>query len=41
MESSDTRRLKELDDANRRLKQIAAEQVLDLRALKSASEKKW
>ena len=41
MEAGDARRLKELDDENRRLKQIVADQALDIRALKSALEKKW
>jgi len=41
MEASDARRLRELDDENRRLKQIVADQALDIRALKSALEKKW
>jgi putative transposase len=41
MEASDARRLKDLEDENRRLKQIVADQALDIRALKSALEKKW
>lgn len=41
MEASDARRLKELDDENRRLKRIVAEQALDNRALKSALEQTW
>lgn len=41
MEASDARRLKDVDDENRRLKQIVADQALDIRALKSALEKKW
>lgn len=40
MEASDARRLKDLDDENRKLKQIVADQALDIRALKSALEKK-
>ncbi len=35
MELSEMQRLKQLDDENRRLKQIVAEQTLDIRALKA------
>jgi len=41
MEASDARRLRELDDENGRLKQILADQALDIRVLRSALEEKW
>ncbi len=41
MEASDARRLRDLEDENRRLKQIVAEQSLDIRALQDVVKKKW
>jgi putative transposase len=41
MELSEMQRLKQLEDENRRLKQIVAEQTLDIQALKAVVSKKW
>src|SRR4029453_10281508 len=41
MELSELQRLKQLEDENRRLKHIVAEQTLDLQALKAGGGKKW
>ena len=41
MEVSDARRLRELEDENRRLKKIVAQQALDIDALKVVLSKKW
>ena len=41
MEISEMQRLKQLEDENRRLKQIVAEQTLDIQALKAVVAKKW
>ena len=41
MEPSDAKRLKQLEDENRRLKQMVADQALDLQALKAVLSKKW
>ena len=41
LEVSDAKRLRELEEENRRLKQIVADQSLDLRALKDVVAKKW
>lgn len=41
MSVSEARRLKALEEENRRLKQIVVEQALDIRALKAALEKKY
>ena len=41
MEVSEMQRLKQLEDENRRLKQIVAEQTLDIQALKAVVVKKW
>jgi putative transposase len=41
MEVSDARRLRQLEDENRRLKYIVAEQTLDIAALKGVLGKKW
>ena len=41
MELSDLQRLRQLEDENRRLKQIVAEQTLDLQAMKAVLSKKW
>ena len=38
---TEMRRLKQLEDENRRLKQIVAEQTLDIHALKAVVAKKW
>ncbi len=41
MQVSDARRLRQLEDENRRLKHIVAEQTLDIAALKGVLGKKW
>ena len=41
MELSEMQRLKQLEDKNRRLKQIVAEQTLDIQSLKAVVAKKW
>lgn len=41
MQVSDAKRLKELDDENRRLKKLVAEQALDIQLLKEVNSKKW
>jgi len=41
MEVSDAKRLRQLEDENRRLKQLVADQSLDVQALKAALGKKW
>ena len=41
LELSEMQRLKQLEDENRRLKQIVAEQTLDIQALKAVVAKKW
>jgi putative transposase len=41
MEISDAKRLRALEDENRRLKQMVAEQALDLQAVKAVLRKKW
>ena len=41
LEISDLRRLKELEDENRRLKKIVADQVLNIEALKMVAEGKF
>lgn len=41
MEVSDARRLKQLEEENRRLKRIVAEQALDIQALKDVCSKNW
>ncbi len=38
---SDARRLKLLEDENRRLKRIVADQAIDLAAMKDVISKKW
>jgi putative transposase len=41
MEVSDAKRLRALEEENRRLKQMVAEQALDLQAVKAVLRKKW
>ena len=41
MEVSDAKKLRALEDENRRLKQMVADQALDLQALKAVVAKKW
>lgn len=41
MTVSEMRRLRALEDENRRLKQIVADQALDIRALKEINSKNW
>ena len=41
MEASDIRRLKELEDENRRLKKLVADLSLDNQALKDVLSRKW
>jgi putative transposase len=41
MEISDARRLKQLEDENRKLKRIVADQALDIQILKDVNSKKW
>ncbi len=41
LDVSDARKLKALEDENRKLKQIVADQTLETRALKEALTKKW
>lgn len=41
METSEIRRLKELEKENEQLKKIVAEQTLDIRMLKDINSKKW
>ena len=41
MEVSDAKKLHALEDENRRLKHIVAEQALDIAALKGVLGKKW
>jgi len=41
MDVSDARRLKALEDENRRLKKLVADQALDIQILKDINSKKW
>jgi len=41
MELNELQRLKQVEDENRRLKHIVAEQTLDIQALKAVVAKKW
>ncbi len=41
LEISDAKRLRQLEDENRRLKHLVADQSLDIQALKAALGKKW
>ena len=41
MELSEAKRLRQLEEENRQLKHIVAEQAVDIRALKAVIAKKW
>ena len=41
MKSEEAKRLKQLDEENKRLKQIVADQALDIQMLKHISEGNW
>jgi putative transposase len=41
LEISEARRLKELEEENRRLKRLVADQALDIQILKDVNAKKW
>jgi putative transposase len=41
LEVSDVKKLRQLEDENRRLKQMVAEQALDIQALKAVTAKNW
>lgn len=41
MEEADLRRLKYLEEENRRLRAIVAEQAMDIQILKEVNSKKW
>jgi putative transposase len=41
LEVSDVKKLRQLEDENRRLKQMVAEQALDIQALKAVTAKTW
>ncbi len=41
MEVSDAKKLKGLEDENRRLKRLVAEQALDIQILKDVNSKNW
>ena len=41
LEVSDVKKLRQLEEENRRLKQMVAEQALDLQALKALTAKNW
>jgi len=41
LEVSDALRLKSLEDENRRLKRLVADQALDIQILKDVNSKKW
>ena len=41
MKSEEAKRLKELEDENRRLKQLVADQALDIQMLKHVTSKNW
>ena len=41
MELSDARRMKELEEENRRLKSLVADQALNIQVLKEVNAKKW
>jgi len=41
MEVSEARRLRDLEEENRRLKALVADQALDIQMLKAVNSKKW
>jgi hypothetical protein len=41
MKSEEAKRLKELEDENKRLKEIVADQALDIKMLKYVTSKNW
>lgn len=41
LELSDVQRLKQLEEENRRLKKLVADQALDIQILKEVNAKKW
>jgi putative transposase len=41
MEISDVKKMRQLEDENRRLKTMVAEQALDIQALKFINSKNW
>ena len=41
MKSEEAKRLKELEEENKKLKEIVAEQALDIRMLKHVASKNW
>lgn len=41
MQVNDARRLRELEDENRRLKKLVADQALDIHLLREVNAKKW
>ncbi len=41
MEVSDVKKMRQLEDENRRLKQMVADQALDIQALKATNSKNW
>ena len=41
MKAEEAKRLKQLEDENQRLKQIVADQALDIQMLKYVAEKNW
>ena len=41
MQVSDAKRLRQLEDENRRLKHMVADQALDIQALKAVVRRKW
>lgn len=41
MQVNEAKRLRELEDENRRLKKLVADQALDIDMLKAVNEKKW
>ena len=41
MEINEARRLRELEEENRRLKRLVADQALDIQMLKDVNAKKW
>jgi putative transposase len=41
MEPNEARRMKDLEEENRRLKRLVADQALDIQILKEVNSKKW